>query len=61
MYAIRLSGDPVWFTNGIEDLFNTEEEAVQAIIKESEEIEKDIKLGYLEDFDFDEYRIVEVI
>jgi len=60
MYAIRLSGDPVWFTDGIEDLFNTEEEAIQAMIKECEELEEDIKLGYLEDFNFEDYRIVEV-
>ena len=60
MYAIRLSGDPVWFTNGIEDKFQTEEDAIQAMIKEREELEEDIKQGYLEDFDFEDYRIVEV-
>lgn len=60
MYAIRLSGDPVWFTNGIEDLFSTEEEAIKAIAEEIEDLEEDIKLGYLEDCNFEDYRIVEV-
>ena len=60
MYAIRLSGDSVWFTDGIEDTFQTEEDAIQAMIKEREELEEDIKRGYLEDFDFEDYRIVEV-
>ena len=60
MYAIRLSNEPIWFTDGIEDLFSTEEEAIKAIATEIEELENDIKLGYLEDFDFEDYRIVEV-
>jgi hypothetical protein len=60
MFAIRLSGDPVWFTDGIEDLFNTEEDAIKAMENECKELEEDVKLGYLEDFDFEDYRIVEV-
>lgn len=59
-YAIRLGGDPVWFCDGVEELFTTEEEAIKALNDEIEECEKDVKLGYLEDYDFSDYRIVEV-
>lgn len=60
-YAIRLSGDPVWFSDGIEELFNTEDEAIQAIAEEIEACEDAVKLGYLDDAGgFEEFRIVEV-
>jgi hypothetical protein len=60
MYAIRLSNEPIWFTNGIEDLFSTEEEAIKAIAEEIEDLEEDVRLGYLDDCNFEDYRIVEV-
>jgi hypothetical protein len=60
-WAIRLGGEVVWTCNGVEELFDTEEDAVQAMIQESKEIEDDVRLGYLEDFSFEEYRIVEVV
>jgi adenylate cyclase len=60
-YAIRLFHDePIWFCNGIEELFNSENEAIKAIEHEMIEIQKDIDLGYLDDFSFEEYKIVEV-
>lgn len=60
-WAIRLGGEVVWTCNGVEELFDTEEEAVQAMIEESKELEEDVRLGYLEDFSFEDYRIVEVV
>jgi hypothetical protein len=61
MYAIRLSNQVIWTQNNKEILFNTEEEAEQALIEEVKECEKAFKLGYMEDSgDFDNYRIVKV-
>jgi hypothetical protein len=60
MYAIRLSNEPIWFTNGIEDLFSTEEEAIQALNEEIVICEEAIADGFMDDFDFEDYRIVEV-
>lgn len=59
-FAVRLGGEAVWFCNGIEELYDTEEDAVAAMEAESRELEKDVEAGYLEDFCFDDYRIVEV-
>lgn len=60
-YAIRLSGDPVWFCDGVEELFNTEEEAIKAIEQEITDCEDAVKLGYMDDAgDFESFRIVEV-
>ena len=61
MYAIRMYRDePIWFCDGVEELFDSEEAAIQALNDEILEIEKDIKAGFLEDFDFDDYKIVKV-
>jgi hypothetical protein len=60
MYAIRLINEPIWFTNGIEDLFSTEEEAIQALNEEIVICEEAIADGFMDDFDFEDYRIVEV-
>ena len=60
-YAIRLNSEPVWFTNGIEDLFDTEDEAIAAIEEEIKECEHAVELGYMTDVGgFEEFRIVEV-
>ena len=60
-YAIRLfHNEPIWFCDGIEELFNSEDDAIKAIQDEMIEIQKDIDQDYLEDFSFEEYRIVEV-
>lgn len=61
-FAIRLFHDePIWLCNGVEELFNTEQEAIDALELEAQEIEKDIEAGYIDDFDFEDYRIVEVL
>lgn len=60
-YAIRLGNEPIWFTDGKEDLFNTEEEAIQAIAEEIVICEEAEALGYMEDSgSFEDYRIVEI-
>ena len=62
MFAIRLFYDePIWLCDGKEELFNTEQQAIDAMELEAIEIEKDIQAGYLEDFDFEDYRIVEIV
>jgi hypothetical protein len=59
-YAIRLDNQKIWFSNNKEIVFNTEQEAEQALIQEIEECQKAYELGYMEDSgDFDNYRIVE--
>jgi hypothetical protein len=61
MYAIRLSNQPIWFEDGKEMTYVSEQDAEQALIKEMEECERACKLGYMQDEgDFDDYRIVEV-
>jgi hypothetical protein len=60
-YAIRLfHNEPIWFCDGVEELFDSEDAAIKAMEQESIEIQKDVEAGYLDDFDFDEWRIVEV-
>jgi len=59
MFAIRLSNDPIWFQNGKEITYATEQDAEKALIEEMEECERACKLGYMEDEgDFSDYRIV---
>lgn len=61
-WAIRLFHDePIWFCNGVEEQWDTEQEAIDAMELEAIEIEKDIEAGYLDDFDFEDYRIVEIV
>lgn len=61
MYAIRLNNEPVWFTDGKEELFHTESHAIEAINVEMIVCEEAVRLGYMEDFSgFEEYRIVRV-
>lgn len=61
-FAIRLFHDePIWFCNGIEEQFDTEQEAINALEAEALEIEKDVEAGYIDDFDFEDFRIVEVL
>lgn len=60
-WAIRLMYDePIW-TCGGKEIFDTEAEAIEALNKEIEEEEEDVRLGYLEDCGYEEYRIVEVV
>ena len=61
-WAIRLFHDePIWFCNGVEEQWDTEQEAIDALEAEAKEIEKDIEAGYIDDFDFEDFRIVEII
>jgi hypothetical protein len=61
-WAIRLMYDePIWTCNGEEILFDTEAEAVEALNKEIEEEMEDVRLGYLEDCSYEEFRIVEIV
>jgi len=61
-FAIRLTyNEPLWLCNGKEELFNTEQDAIDAMEKEFNELQEDVKAGYLEDVCFEDYRIVEVV
>jgi hypothetical protein len=61
-WAIRLFYDePIWLCNGIEEQFDTEQDAIDALELEAQEIEKDIEAGYIDDFDFEDFRIVEIL
>lgn len=61
-WAVRLFYDePIWTQNGKEILFNSEQEAIDALEEEAKEIQKDVELGYLDDCDFEDFRIVEVV
>jgi len=61
-WAIRLFHDePIWMVNGEEELFDTEQDAINAMEAEAKEIEKDIEAGYIDDFDFEDFRIVEIV
>lgn len=59
MYAIRLDNQPIWFYNGKEETFDTEQEAEQALIEEMKSCELAHQAGYMDDEgDFSDYRIV---
>jgi hypothetical protein len=59
MFAIRLNNEPIWFTDGIEELFHTESHAIQAIEVEMMVCEQAFKDGYMEDVgSFEDYRII---
>lgn len=61
-WAIRLMYDePIWTCNGQEILFDTEDSAVEALNQEVKEQEEDVRLGYLEDCSYEEFRIVEIV
>ena len=60
MYAIRLSNEPVWFCNGKEETFDTVELAVQALRDEIAMCEEAVAKGYMEDCNFEDYRIERV-
>ena len=61
-WAIKLFHDePIWLCNGIEETFDTEQDAINAMEMEIQELEKDVKAGYLEDVCFEDYRIVELV
>jgi hypothetical protein len=61
-WAIRLFHDePIWLCDGVEETFDTEQDAIKAMEMEFQELEKDVKAGYLEDVCFEDYRIVELI
>lgn len=61
MYAIRLNNEPIWFTNGKEELFHTESHAIEAINVEMMVCEEAVKAGYMEDVgDFEDYRIIDL-
>jgi hypothetical protein len=61
-WAIRLFHDePIWLCDGAEETFDTEQDAINAMEMEFQELEKDVKAGYLEDVCFEDYRIVELI
>jgi hypothetical protein len=60
-FAVRLFHDePIWLCNKAEVLFDTEQEAIDAMEDECKQLEKDIEEGYLEDACFEDFRIVEV-
>ena len=61
MYVIRLSNDPVWFVDNIEEQFETEQDAIDAIEEYLEECAQAHRDGYMEDDGSDcNFRIVEV-
>ena len=60
-FAVRLDNQVIWTCNGKEELYDTEEEAVKALIAEMDACERAYQAGYMEDAgDFDDYRVVEV-
>ena len=60
-YAIRMYHDePIWFCNDKEELFDTEEDAIQALNEEIVICEEAIADGFMDDCDFDDYKIVEI-
>ena len=61
-YAVRMYHDePIWFCNDIEELFNSEDEAIKAIEDEALACKDAFELGYMEDEgDFECYKIIEV-
>jgi len=61
-FAIRLFHDePIWLCDGVEETFNTEQEAIDAMEHEFNELQADVEAGYLDDVSFEEYRIVELV
>jgi hypothetical protein len=61
MYAIRLGNQPIWFRNGKEITYETEEDALHALQEEMDECAHACEMGYMDDAgDFDNHRIVEV-
>jgi len=60
-WAVRLGGEVVWTCDGVEEQWDTEQEAIEALEKEFDEIQEDVKAGYLDDVCFEDYRIVEVV
>jgi hypothetical protein len=61
-WAIRLFHDePIWLCDGVEETFDTEQDAINAMEMEFQELEKDVEAGYLEDVCFEDYRIVELV
>lgn len=61
-FAIRLDYEPVWFCDGVEEWFDTEQEAEQALIQYFQECEEAVALGYMEDCGDDaDFRIVELV
>jgi hypothetical protein len=51
----------VWTCNGVEELFDSEEDAIQAINEEIVICEEAVADGFMEDFDFEDFRIVEIV
>jgi hypothetical protein len=61
-WAIRLFHDePIWLYDGVEETFDTEQDAISAMEREIQELKEDVKAGYLEDVCFEDYRIVELV
>lgn len=61
-WAVRLFHDePIWLCNGVEEQWDTEQEAIEAMEKEFDELQKDVEAGYLDDVCFEDYRIVEIV
>jgi len=60
-YVIRMYQDePIWFCNGVEEVYATEEDAIQALNEEIVICEEAVADGFMEDFDFDDYRIIKL-
>jgi uncharacterized protein YegP (UPF0339 family) len=60
-WAVRLNGEIVWTCDGEEELYNSEDEAIKAIEDEIKECQWAVEQGYMSDFSFEEFRIVEVV
>lgn len=56
-----LDGEDIWFTNGEPERYQTEALALQALADEIETCEEAVKMGWMDDASFEEYRIVEVL
>lgn len=62
MWVIRLSNDPIWFVDGVEEQFETEQDAEQALIEYLEECAEACDEGYMDDDGSDcDFRILEVV
>ena len=60
-WAVMLGGEDVWFVDDMPERFDSEAAAIKAIDQEIELCEDAVKMGYMEDCDFEDYRIVEVV
>ena len=61
-WAVRLVyNEPIWTCDGQEILFGSEAEAIEALNQEIADQEEDVRLGYLEDCSYEDFRIVEVL